>query len=240
MWDVHEYLPEIEYFHSIDIKKCMYEENESWFDDKENTDGVYWGDTYTEPTYMESYFNIVTESEYSSNTVHISEKSFKPFVTYQFPLILASPRHIHAVRKRYGFDFFDDVIDHSYDLELNHHERLIKFVKEIKRIHDNKDFFIEFYKNNKERFIRNNELAKKLTHDTSDRDFLKKLTGFYDFEFQTGFRRVNEDFPYNFYQQQLKKYVDTYVEPISAEEKESQEIINNILTEVVPYKRNLI
>ena len=40
---------------------------------------------------------------------------------------------IHAVRKRYGFVFFDDVIDHSYDLELNHHERLIKFVKEIKR-----------------------------------------------------------------------------------------------------------
>ena len=54
------------------------------------------------------------------------------------------------------------------------------------------------------------------------------------------FIQINEDFPDNFYQQQLKKYVDTYVEPISAEEKESQEIINNILTEVVPFKRNLI
>ena len=240
VWDVKELLPEIEYFHSIDIKKCMYEENESWFDDKENTDGVYWGDTYTEPTYMETYFNIVTESEYDSDTIHISEKSFKPFVTYQFPLILASPRHVHAVRKRYGFDFFDDVIDHSYDLELNHRERLIKFVKEIKRIHDNKDFFIDFYKNNKERFIRNNELAKKLTHDTSDRDFLKKLTGLYDFEFQTGFRRVNEDFPNDFYEKQLKKYMDTYVTPLSAEEIESQQIIKNILAEAVPYKRNLI
>ena len=83
-------------------------------------------------------------------------------------------------------------------------------------------------------------MAKKLTHDTNDRDFVKKLTGYYDFEFQTGFRRVNEDFPDDFYQKQLKKYVDTYVEPLRVEEIESQEIIKNILSEVVPFKKNLI
>jgi hypothetical protein len=240
VWDVKEFLPEIQYFHSIDIKKCMYEENESWFDDRENPDGVYWGDTYTEPTYMETYFNIVTESEYSSNTIHISEKSFKPFVTYQFPLILASPKHIKAIRKRYGFDFFDDVIDHSYDLELNHRERLFKFVKEIKRIHENKDFFIEFYKNNKERFIKNNELSKKLTHDTNDKDFLKKLTGLYDYEFQSQDRRRNEDFEEDFYDKQLEKYNETYVEPISSDEIENQKLIDEILNGVGVNKKKLI
>ena len=51
---------------------------------------------------------------------------------------------------------------------------------------------------------------------------------------------VENIFPDDFYQKQLKKYVDTYVEPLRSEEKESQEIINNILTEVIPYKRNLI
>jgi hypothetical protein len=115
-----------------------------------------------------------------------------------------------------------------------------KFVKEIKRIHENKDFFIDFYKKNKERFIRNNELSKKLTHDTNDRDFLKKLCGFYDFEFQTGFRRPNEHFPDDFYEKQLKKYIDTYVAPLSTEEIESQEIINNILTESFLFKKKLI
>jgi hypothetical protein len=240
MWDVKELLPEIEYFHSIDIKKCMFEENENWFDDKENPDGVYWGDTYTEPTYMESYFNIVTESEYSSDTIHISEKSFKPFVTYQFPLILASPKHIKAIRKRYGFDFFDDVIDHSYDLETDHRERLFKFVKEIKRIEENKDFFIDFYKNNKERFIKNNELAKKLTHDTSDKDFIKKLTGFYDYEFQTGVRRINEDFEDDFYQKQLQKYEENYVEPIDPDKVENDRLIEQVLRKISSPKKNLI
>ena len=240
VWDIKELLPEIQYFHSIDIKKCIYEEKETWFDNRENPDGVYWGDTYTEPTYMETYFNVVTESEYSSNTIHISEKSFKPFVTYQFPLILASPKHIKAIRKRYGFDFFDDVIDHSYDLELDHRERLFKFVKEIKRIRENKDFFIEFYKNNKDRFIKNNELAKKLTHDTSDKDFLKKLTDLYEYEFQTGARRINEEFEDDFYQKQTQKYNETHSEQMSVEEIENQKYIDNILNNIGSVKRKLI
>jgi hypothetical protein len=239
VWDIKELLPEIEYFHSIEMKKCMFEEDRTWFDNRENPDGVYWGETYTEPTYMESYFNITTESEYSSDTIHISEKSFKPFVTYQFPLILASPKHIHAIRKRYGFDFFDDVIDHSYDLELNHSERLIKFVKEIKRIYENKEFFIEFYKNNKERFVKNNLLAKKLTHDTNDRDFLKKLTGLYDYEFQTGFRRVNEEFPNDFYEKQLQRYEEMKLEPVNKEKVECKQLIEDILN-IAKVKRNLI
>ncbi len=243
IWDLKELLPEIDYFHSVDMKKCMFEEEKTWFDNRENPDGVYWGETYTEPTYMESYFNIVTESEYSSNTIHISEKSFKPFVTYQFPLILASPKHIHAIRKRYGFDFFDDVIDHSYDLELNHSERLVKFVKEIKRIQENKEFFIEFYKNNKERFIKNHELSKKLTHDTNDKDFLKKLTGLYDYEFEIGVRRVNEDFEDDFYDKQLERYEQSGIEPKDAIEVENQKLIEEILDNVIPkppVKRNLI
>jgi hypothetical protein len=207
VWDLKELLPEIQYFHSIDMKKCMYEEDKTWFDNRENPDGVYWGETYTEPTYMESYFNIVTESEYSSNTIHISEKSFKPFVTYQFPLILASPKHVQAIKKRYGFDFFDDVIDHSYDLEHDHGERMIKFVKEIKRIHDNKDFFIDFYAKNKDRFVKNHQLAKTLTYDTSDRDFLKKLCGLYDYEFQIGMRVKNEHFSEDFYEKNEQTFL---------------------------------
>jgi hypothetical protein len=191
--DVNELLPEIEYFHSIDIKKCMYEEDKTWFDNKENPDDIYWGETYTEPAFMESYFNIVTESEYHSNTIHISEKSFKPLVGYQFPLILASPNHIKAIRDRFGFDWFDDVIDHSYDSILDHRERLFAFVKEVKRINDNKEFFIDFYKNNKERFENNNLLALKLTKDKSDLDYLKKLTGLYDYEFKTGLREKQSE-----------------------------------------------
>jgi hypothetical protein len=169
------------YFINIDQKKSFYEEDKNWFRE-DNIDYVDWGRTYEYLSYKNSYVNITTETEFNTDEIHITEKSFKPFVVFQFPLILASPGHIYEIRKRYDFDWFDDVIDHSYDLEKDHKIRLLKFVKEIKRINDNKEFFIEFYKNNKSRFEKNHKLAKDLTHDTSDRDFLKKLTGLYEFE----------------------------------------------------------
>ena len=81
------------------------------------------------------------------------------------------------IKKKYDFDFFDDVVDHSYDEETDHRERLFKFAKEVKRISDNKQFFIDFYKNNKERFMENNRKVIELVSDKTDENFLKKLAG---------------------------------------------------------------
>ena len=185
---INNLMEECIYFLNIEQKKSIYEEQYEWFDDRDNTDYINWGETYETLSYKNSYFNITTETEFDTTEIHVTEKSFKPFVAFQFPLILASPGHIHEIRKRYDFDWFDDVIDHSYDLEKDHKIRLLKFVEEIKKINNNKEFFIEFYKNNKSRFEKNHKLAKNLTYDTSDRDFLKKLTGLYEYEFETGIR----------------------------------------------------
>lgn len=185
--DMEKMIDDMMYFINIDQKKSFYEEDKNWFRE-DNIDYVDWGRTYEYLSYKNSYVNITTETEFDTNEIHVTEKSFKPFVTFQFPLILASPNHIYEIKKRYDFDWFDDVIDHSYDTILDHKERLSAFVKEIKRINDNKEFFIDFYKNNKERFQKNHNIAHALTHDTSDRDFLKKLTGLYDYEFKTGVR----------------------------------------------------
>ena len=173
--DINDLQDEITYFHSIEQKKSKYEEEYEWFDDKENTDYVNWGETYVTSTYENSYFNITTETEYSSDTLHISEKSFKSFYTMQFPLILASPNHITEIRKYYDFDWFDDVIDHSYDKVLDHRDRLFKFVAEIKRINNNKEFFKEFYKNNRQRFINNHERSLKWAKNPKDTNFLLGL-----------------------------------------------------------------
>jgi hypothetical protein len=48
-------------------------------------------------------------------------------------------------------------------------------VNEIKRIHDNKDFFIEFYKNNQQRFEDNKNRIYKLLFDKRDFTFFKNL-----------------------------------------------------------------
>jgi GDP-L-fucose synthase len=62
----------------------------------------------------------------------------------------------------YGFDFFDDLIDHSYDAEPNNTKRMNMLFAEIKRLHENKDAVIEFYKKNKERIVANYNLLLSL------------------------------------------------------------------------------
>jgi UDPglucose 6-dehydrogenase len=110
-------------------------------------------------SYINSYVNITTESAFDrqQNTIHISEKSFKPFFYFQYPIIVASQHHIKKMKELYGLDFFDDIIDHSYDNEPNHKKRLKMIIKEIKRINDNKDLFVEFYRNNQDRFEKNKQ-----------------------------------------------------------------------------------
>lgn len=186
--DMNKMMDDMIYFIDIHQKKSQFEEDKNWFRE-DNVNYVNWGETYESMSYKHSYVNITTETEFDTSEIHVTEKTFKPFVAYQFPMILASPKHIYEVKKRYDFDWFDDVIDHSYDDILDHRERLFAFANEIKRINDNKEFFIEFYKNNKERFEKNHKIAHKLTYDTSDRDFLKKLTGLYEYEFRTGIRK---------------------------------------------------
>lgn len=112
------------------------------------------------PSFENSYFNIVTESVYKSkfNNIHITEKSLRPFYFYQFPIFVSTPHHIKYLKKDYDFDLFEDIIDHSYDDEIDDKKRMEMIVKEIKRINENKDFFIQFYKKNKNRFEHNRKV----------------------------------------------------------------------------------
>jgi hypothetical protein len=129
-------------------------------------------------SYINSYVNITTESAFDrqKNTIHISEKSFKPFFYYQFPIMVASQYHIKKMKELYGLDFFDDIIDHSYDNEPDHKKRLKMIVKEIKRINDNKDLFVRFYRNNQDRFENNKQKTiGLLDFINKDYDFFKSL-----------------------------------------------------------------
>jgi UDPglucose 6-dehydrogenase len=129
-------------------------------------------------SYINSYVNITTESAFDrqKNTIHISEKSFKPFFYYQFPIMVASQHHIKKMKELYELDFFDDIIDHSYDNEPDHKKRLKMIVKEIKRINDNKDLFVRFYRNNQDRFENNKQKTiGLLDFINKDYDFFKSL-----------------------------------------------------------------
>jgi hypothetical protein len=168
--DMNYFSEEIEYFYNIDIKRSDYEEDKGWFNPYEDINTSEFPVWLHVPEYMKnyesSYVNIVTESMFLDklNNIHISEKSFKPFYYYQFPLLLSTSGHIRKMKDRYGFDFYDDIINHSYDDEPNQTLRLEMVVKEIKRLNGIKPHLIDYYKKNKERF----ELNKQKVIDVLD------------------------------------------------------------------------
>ena len=151
---------EIEYFKNLEYKFSDYEP------EIEFNRGVVIELTMNEniKNYENSYVNLTTESVFDEGgeLIHITEKSYKPFYYYQFPLIMASKNHIKKMKELYDLDFFEDMIDYSYDNVINNEERFKLYFKEILRINENKQMFIEFYNNNQHRFEQNKQKVIKI------------------------------------------------------------------------------
>jgi len=173
--DIDYYINEINFFNSIEIKKSKYEEDKTWFDDTSETANIFWNRVYEQRSYENSYVNIVTESAYFPKEIHITEKSLKPFYFFQFPLFLSTYNHVKYLKERFGFDVFDDIIDHSYDNEKDNKKRLKMFFNEIKRLSDKKEELKTFYINNKQRFINNKNIVVSISNSTRDNNFFISL-----------------------------------------------------------------
>jgi hypothetical protein len=89
-----------------------------------------------------------------------TEKTIKPFLAKQIPLFFALPGHLNVLRNL-GFDLFDDLIDNSYDTEMNHVKRLDLILNELQRLMQVD--LIEFKSKNKNRFDSNFKLLDTLT-----------------------------------------------------------------------------
>jgi hypothetical protein len=174
--DIVKYKKEIDYFEKLSIKRSDFEEDKGWFNEYQhinNKEFPLWLQIPEyEKNYESSYINIVTESKFldSDNNIHISEKSFRPLFYYQFPLILASRNHIRKMKEKFDLDFYDDIINHSYDSHPNQRIRLEMFYNEIKRLSNMKTELIDFYKNNYERFEANKQKVMKIL-EIVDKDY---------------------------------------------------------------------
>ena len=171
--DLKFYEPELRFLETFDIKKSKYEEDVT-IDEENEFHSIL---TFEINPYKNAYVNIATESNYfntDNDSVHISEKSLIPFYFHQLPIFMASCGHVKKVRE-YGFDLFDDIIDHSYDDIWDPRERFFAIVKEIERLHNIKDVVINFYTNNQSRFERNNQIIKDFADLNVDRKFFLNL-----------------------------------------------------------------
>jgi hypothetical protein len=116
---------------------------------------------------FQSYISITTETGFIEDSdVHLSEKSFKAFQSFNIPLIFGIPL-VNQYLKELGFDMFDDLFDNepkfTKDEMFEQFEKNIKVIKNmtLKELHD-------FYISNLDRIVHN---FNNLNHVRKDVDF---------------------------------------------------------------------
>jgi hypothetical protein len=176
---VIDYSEELEFLSNLNSKKSKYEDYMDWFNINPNTNntikGQWEGKFYQPITYQESYINITTESNYTNtSSVHVSEKSFLPFLSYQLPIFVASPNHVQSLKEKYDLDLFDDILDHSYDNEFKNGKRIEMICEELIRLSNNENEIIEFYKSNYERFEKNRQKILNYRLKEIDKVYIKE------------------------------------------------------------------
>jgi len=137
--------------------------------------------------YLDTYFSVVTETEFSNPTGYVSEKLWKPISFFQPFILVGSPGSLKFI-KEFGFKTFDGFIDESYDDEYDSIKRFEIIEKEIirlgkmskQKIHDwywsmeeilihNFELFMEYAVHNQTIF---NELTETLTDHSISGTFL--------------------------------------------------------------------
>ena len=158
---------EIKYFSQFEVKKSFFED----FYERQDIDWI----TIHPESYLNSYINIITESNFETNDIHITEKAFKPFYFYQIPIIVGNYKYLQFFKERYDFDLFEDLINLDYDLEPDHRKRFFMVFDEVKKLYKNKEKLVKFYKENQDRFISNYQKAVNIVNDKYDYDFFQNL-----------------------------------------------------------------
>jgi hypothetical protein len=136
-----------------------------------NNESKYIKDFINAETFLDSYINITTESHFIESDIHISEKSFKPFYFYQFPIIISTYGHVKKMRELYNYDFYDDIINHSYDAEIDPKKRLNMVFDEILRLSSIESEIINYYKSNVYRFEKNKMITQELKNINESKFF---------------------------------------------------------------------
>lgn len=80
-----------------------------------------------------SLWNVVTETNYYDDKLHLTEKIFKPIVTKHPFILVSSPGNLSYL-KGYGFKTFDQWIDESYDSEPDPDLRIKMITNELQKL----------------------------------------------------------------------------------------------------------
>jgi hypothetical protein len=82
---------------------------------------------------QKAFVNLVTETVFYENRVHLTEKIFKPIVAKMPFLLLAGAGNL-AYLRRYGFKTFGDYWDEGYDSIQNNADRFAAVVDALQQL----------------------------------------------------------------------------------------------------------
>ena len=102
----------------------------------------------------DAYVNLVTETTICDK-IFLTEKSWKPIAFGQLFILLSNPGSINHLRS-IGIDCYDDIIDHSYDNELDPRQRIYRVWESIDKLLKEDLYLIN--KETRDRIQRNAEL----------------------------------------------------------------------------------
>lgn len=85
--------------------------------------------------YINSFVDVINETRFAQPTANFSEKVFQA-IQYQKPFIVVAPPKTLEYIRSLGFKTFNDFWDESYDLEIDHGERLSKIFDVLDNINN--------------------------------------------------------------------------------------------------------
>lgn len=99
---------------------------------------------YLRPNYERAPIDIVAESEMTNDAPFLTEKTLHAFYGKSLPIVITGTGAIQHLRD-VGFDVFDDVIDHSYDVIDDRLLRIYSAVHKNLHLLTNKEFIFKKY-----------------------------------------------------------------------------------------------
>jgi len=105
--------------------------------------------------HLDSYFEMIVETNYTEHTIFHSEKTFKS-ISWLQPFVMFAERYSVQALREMGYDVFDDFIDHSYDSIADPIERMTATFLEVTRLCDiSHDDWLKIYTQITDRLVNN-------------------------------------------------------------------------------------
>jgi hypothetical protein len=109
--------------------------------------------------YQSHVVEIVNETTCSPPAYMLTEKTLHSYYGSVFPIFISGQASV-AHQRELGFDVFDDVVDHSYDLIADPMDRVISAIDQNIKLLTDRQYAIEKWHQCRARFMANAAVAK--------------------------------------------------------------------------------